>query len=150
NRYLELLASLRYDNFRTNYSDPNTAGASMLSRTDNLFSYRFGAVFHPTEKSSIYVAYGNAYNPSAEQGIIQNPSQAALAPEQTHTIEAGAKVDVLDGKLSLSGAVFQIEKTNLRITDPTNSTVSILDGIARVRGIELGVVGQLTDKWSVF
>src|SRR5262249_29907326 len=81
NRYFELLASLRYDNFRTSYSDPNTAGASMLSRSDNLFSYRFGAVFHPTAKSSIYVAYGNAYNPSAEQGIIQNPSQAALAPD---------------------------------------------------------------------
>src|SRR4029077_15709097 len=41
-------------------------------------------------------------------------------------------------------------KTNLRITDPTNNTVSILDGIARVDGIEVGVVGQVTDRWSVF
>ncbi|HYW60446.1 MAG TPA: TonB-dependent siderophore receptor [Xanthobacteraceae bacterium] len=150
NRYLEFLTSLRYDRFSTTYSDRNTAGAANLSRDDNLFSYRFGAVFHPTEKSSLYVAYGNAYNPSAEQGTFQNPSSAALAPEQTHTIEAGAKVDVLGGRLALSGAVFRIEKTNLRINDPTNNTVSILDGIARVQGVELGAVGQITDRWSVF
>jgi catecholate siderophore receptor len=151
-KYFELLASLRYDLFGTDYSDPNQALVvnRNLSRTDNLFSYRFGAVIHPTEKSTIYAAYGNSYNPSAELGTLTNASVAALAPEQTRTIEAGAKADVLGGQLSLAGAVFRIEKINLRIVNPFDQTVSVLDGIARVDGIELGATGKVTDRWSVF
>jgi catecholate siderophore receptor len=152
NKYIELLASLRLDHFDTDYTDPNQALVANrhLQRIDDLFSYRFGAVYHPTEKSSVYIAYGNSYNPSAEFGTLTDASVAALAPEQTHSIEAGAKADLLGGKLSLSAAVFRIEKTNLRITDPANTTVSILDGVARVDGVEVGAVGQVTDKWSVF
>jgi catecholate siderophore receptor len=151
-KYFELLASLRYDLFGTDYSDPNQALVvnRNLSRTDNLFSYRFGAVIHPTEKSTIYAAYGNSYNPSAELGTLTNASVAALAPEQTRTIEAGAKADVLGGQLSLAGAVFRIEKINLRIVNPFDQNVSVLDGIARVDGIELGATGKVTDRWSVF
>ena len=113
-------------------------------------SYRAGAVVHPTHNSSVYVAYGNAYNPSAELGTITNASVANLAPEQTKTLEAGYKVDVLNNQLSLSGAIFRIEKTNLRIANPFDNTVSILDGIARVDGVEFGVVGKLTEQWSMF
>jgi catecholate siderophore receptor len=151
-KYLELLVSLRYDHFATVYDDPNQALAvnRHLQRTDDMLSYRFGMVGHPTPNSSVYVAYGNSFNPSAELGVLANASVANLAPEQTVSLEAGAKVDVLDNRLSLTGAVFRIEKANLRITDPTDNTVSRLDGIARVDGIELGAVGKVTDRWSVF
>jgi catecholate siderophore receptor len=152
-KYFELLASLRYERFSTVYDDPNQALVTNqhLERTDYLFSYRFGAVFHPTEKSSVYVAYGNSYNPSAELGTLTNASTAALAPEQTRTIEVGAKADLRNGMLSLSGAIFRIEKTNLRINDPfAQTTTAILDGIARVDGIEVGATGKVTDQWSVF
>ena len=121
-----------------------------LQRTDNLFSYRFGAVVHPTEKSSIYAAYGNSYNPSAELGTLASASTAALAPEQTRSIEVGAKADVRNGQLSLTGAMFRIEKTNLRINDPFTTTVMVLDGVARVDGFEVGATGKVTDQWSVF
>jgi catecholate siderophore receptor len=151
-KYFELLASLRYDLFGTDYTDPNQVLVvnRNLSRTDNLFSYRFGAVVHPTEKSTIYAAYGNSYNPSAELGTLTNASVAALAPEQTRTIEVGAKADVRDGLISLAGAVFRIEKFNLRVTNPFDQTVSTLDGIARVDGMEVGATGKFTDRWSVF
>jgi catecholate siderophore receptor len=152
NQYFELLGSMRFDRFGTVYNDPNQAvlANQHLERSDNMLSYRFGAVGHPSKDSSVYIAYGNSYNPSAELGTLTNASVAALAPEQTITYEVGAKADVLKGKLTLSGAVFRIEKMNLRITDPTNNTVSVLDGVARVDGVEVGAVGKVTDKWSVF
>jgi catecholate siderophore receptor len=152
NKYIELLVSLRYDRFATVYDDPNQALAANrhLQRTDDMLSYRFGVVGHPTSNSSVYVAYGNSFNPSAELGTLANASVANLAPEQTTSLESGVKVDVLDNRLSLTGAVFRIEKANLRITDPTDNTVSRLDGIARVDGIELGAVGKVTDRWNVF
>lgn len=152
NKYFELLGSIRYDRFSTVYDDFNQPLANQhFARVDNLTSYRVGAIGHPTHNSSVYIAYGNAYNPSAELGTLTSPSLAALAPEQTKTLEVGAKVDVLNNQLSLSSAVFRIEKTNLRITDPNNTDQSsILDGVARVDGVEFGVVGKLTDQWSVF
>ena len=52
--------------------------------------------------------------------------------------------------ISLAGAVFRIEKTNLRINDPFNNTVMVLDGVARVDGVEVGATGKVTDRWSVF
>lgn len=151
-KFLELLGSVRFDRFEAKYLDPDQAVAANrnLQRTDNMWSYRFGVVLHPTGNSSIYGAYGNSYNPSAELGIIQNASAANLRPEQTKTVEIGAKVDVFNNQLSLTGAVFKIEKEGLRINDPVNTTVQILDGTARVTGLELGAAGKVTNKWSVF
>jgi catecholate siderophore receptor len=151
-KYFEVLASVRGDFFRTVYDDPNQAKVTdqHLERSDSMLSYRFGAVAHPMSNVSTYVAYGISYNPSAEQGTITNASTANLAPERTFTVEAGAKADVLQNRLSLTAAIFRIEKTNLRITDPTDSSVSILDGIARVDGVEFGAAGKIIDEWSVF
>jgi catecholate siderophore receptor len=152
NKYFELLASVRGDFFRTVYDDPNQAVVANqhLERSDSMVSYRFGAVGHPMSNVSTYVAYGISYNPSAELGTITNLSTANLAPERTFTIESGVKADLLNNQLSLTAAVFRIEKTNLRINDPTNSTVTILDGVARVDGVEFGAAGKITDAWSVF
>lgn len=151
NKYFEVLGSIRYDRFSTTYDDYNQAliANQHLARVDNLVSYRVGAVGHPTQNSSVYIAYGNAYNPSAELGTLTNASVASLAPEQTKTIEVGTKIDVTK-ELGVTGSIFRIEKTNLRIVDPVNTTVSVLDGIARVDGVELGVVGKLSDQWSLF
>ena len=154
-QYFELLASLRYDRYSTHYVDASAAaGANDLRRTDGMFSYRFGGVYHPTANSSLYVAYGNSYNPSAELGTLSgagNTATISLEPEKNVSYEAGVKVDVLDNKLSLTGAIFRIEKTNLRIPNDPSATVQflILDGLARVDGFELGVAGKVTDKWSL-
>ena len=69
-----------------------------------MLSYRFGGVFHPTSSSSLYVAYGNSYNPSAELGTLSSGT-TSLDPEKNVSYEAGVKVDVLGGGLSLTGAV---------------------------------------------
>lgn len=152
NQYFELLAALRYDIFDTDYT---TAGTPTLSRSDRLFSYRFGGVYHPVPNASLYVAYGNSYNPSAELGTLASAPTSTnsilLDPEKNETYEAGVKWDVLGGQLSLTGSVFRSDKTNMRVpTDPLNGNLAIsLDGLARVDGIELGVAGKVTDKWNI-
>ena len=120
-----------------------------------MVSWRVGGVFHPTPNSSLYAAYGVSYNPAAEFQTLStsstNGANVFLDPERNTTLEVGAKADVLNGRLTLSGAVFRTEKTNLRIPiDPATNTALVLDGVARVDGIELGVAGKLTDHWSVF
>jgi catecholate siderophore receptor len=149
-KYFELLTSVRFDRFATHYVDASAAaGANDLKSTDNMLSYRFGGVYHPTSNSSVYVAYGNSYNPSAELGTLSTGT-TSLAPEKNISYEAGVKVDVLGGGLSLTGAVFRIDKENLRVpADPLNTTVQILDGLARSQGFEVGAAGKFTDKWQI-
>lgn len=157
NQYWDILGAIRYDMFKTSYTDlTQTNPANRFSqRTDNMLSYRFGAVFHPTTNSSIYGAYGVSYNPSAEAGTLSSNPNATngvlLAPEKNTVWEVGAKVDVLDNRVTLSAAYFNIEKTNLRIpTDPNDSTLPlILDGLAVSKGVEFGLVGRITEKWQM-
>jgi catecholate siderophore receptor len=155
NEFFELLGSIRYDRFSTDFENLGTTPVTNLSRTDKMVSWRVGGVFHPTKNSSVYAAYGISHNPSAEFSTLSsagnNAANTLLDPERNTTIEVGAKADVLGGKLSLSGAIFRIEKTNLRIPiDPATNTALVLDGLARVDGIELGAAGKLTDQWQVF
>ncbi|ABE64366.1 TonB-dependent siderophore receptor [Nitrobacter hamburgensis X14] len=157
NKYFELLGSIRYDNFRSKYTNFALApGSEQLGRTDDMVSWRVGGVFHPTSKSSLYAAYGVSYNPAAEFQTLDardnNAANPLLAPERNTTIEVGAKADVLNGKLTLSGAVFRIEKTNLRIPiDPIAGNLAlVLGGLARVDGVEVSAAGKLTDQWGLF
>ena len=160
NQYFELLGAVRWDRFHTTWQDPfnATVASRFLHREDDMFSYRVGGVFHPTPNSSIYVAYGVSYNPSAELGTLGagNSLTASVQapPERNESIEAGVKVDLLQNRLSVTAAIFQIEKTNMRIANdaslPADRQVTILDGVAQVRGFEVGVAGSLTDKWQIF
>ena len=156
NDYFEIMGAIRYDNFETAFDDPGNAAlaARHLERTDKLTSYRVGGVFHPTKNSSIYIAQGVSYNPSAELGILSsapnNAANATLAPEKNTTIELGGKVDLLNDRLSVTAAIFRIEKENMRVPiDPILNTALVLDGIGRVDGFEAGVAGRITDQWSI-
>src|SRR5262249_16452238 len=75
---------------------------------------------------------------------------ANLGPVKAHSYEAGAKAGVLDGSLSLTGAVFRTIVDNAQTNDPENPSVLVLNGNQRVQGLELGVNGYITRQWEVF
>jgi catecholate siderophore receptor len=56
---------------------------------------------------------------------------------------------VLDGDLSLTGAVFRTEKTNARTRDGTGS-VQVTAGRIRIDGMELTAAGRITPAWELF
>ena len=86
--WFELLGGVRYDNFK---AEGPVAGV-MQSRTDDLWSWRVGAVFKPTINSSIYVMRGTSFNPSAEFLTFGTNNPANLAPEKNETTEIGARL----------------------------------------------------------
>ena len=75
---------------------------------------------------------------------------ATVAPEKTTIYEAGTKWNVLNQRLTLTGALYQMQMANVRETDPNNPLADILAGNYRVRGMEVSATGQLTDRWSIF
>ena len=108
-------------------------------------------------------AYGGL-NPTLAGGNTQ-----IFGPEKNKAIELGTKWELFDRHLLLTAALFQTTKDNARESQnvgsaaaaaplgcvyPTGTTGNIsciTAGAAyRIRGIDLGVGGKITDKWSVF
>ncbi|MFZ6773151.1 TonB-dependent receptor [Undibacterium sp. SXout7W] len=145
----KLVAGVRWDRYRASQSaySYSTKVRTDLSHTDNMLSTRAGLIWQPTEMQSYYVSYGTSFNPSTET-LALSASNVNLDPEKNKSIELGTKLDFLDGNLSLNGAVFRVQKTNARTTDPLTSVVT-LSGDTQVQGIELGIVGRVTSAWQV-
>ncbi|MBL8283815.1 MAG: TonB-dependent siderophore receptor [Acinetobacter johnsonii] len=128
------------------------AGDQVTIKNDSDFiNYQVGLVYKPVENGSIYASYATSSNPvgvdggDGSEGItaaIQN-----LKPEEVRTMELGTKWDVLNDKLNLTAAIFRTEKTNTRATADDGTTKNI--GETRVDGFELGVNGNITEKWAL-
>jgi catecholate siderophore receptor len=169
----ELNAGVRWENNRAEFQNlaldtypPGTTPLTALQLApqisdDNLFSYRFGAVFKPAETVSLYAAYGNAKTPASATvrqgcGVLGSPTAAdpcAVAPEKAVNYEIGAKADLLNRKLQLTAALFRNERTNFRVpsNDPAQPAgLQVLDGRSRVDGLTLGASGYITPAWMVF
>lgn len=149
--YVELLGSFRLDGFGADYRTTNAMGVvSNLHSRDILINWRGGLVLHPIAATSLYGMIGSSSNPSAEGGTLSEAT-FSLDPEKNLVMEAGAKADLLDARLSLGGSVFQIEKRNARVpgTDPMGPA-QILAGKQRVRGFNVGASGALFEVWKVF
>ena len=112
-------------------------------------SYRAGGIWQPTLAQSYYASYSTSFNPSLEQLTNTTGTAAtALPPETNKAYEVGGKLDILAGKLSVDGAVFQITQDNARAQD-ANGNFSAT-GTIRVRGARLGGSGLLAAGWKVF
>ena len=119
-----------------------------FERTDNLWSGRAGLIWQPTNAQSYYVSWSNGYNPSGELGVYGasstnlNAINQYLDPEETYNYEVGATWDFTPA-LRLRTAIFRVEKTNARYTDPLDGIVK-LQGKRRVDGVEFELAGSIT------
>ncbi|WP_460423093.1 TonB-dependent receptor [Pseudomonas sp. ZL2] len=141
------LLGVRYDVFDQEYGDDLTR--TDLSRTDTTWSPRIGLVYQPDAIQSYYVSVSRSYQPSSEVFALSAGNQG-LEPEETTNYEIGAKWDLLDSRLALTAALFRLERTNMKTTDPANPAQLVLAGEQRTDGFEATLSGQLTDKWQVY
>ncbi|MFN4282190.1 MAG: TonB-dependent receptor [Alphaproteobacteria bacterium] len=146
----DFLIGGRYDYIDTEVASTAVGGAvTPFGRIDKEFSWRTGLVYKPMTNGSIYASYGTSFNPSGER-LTLNANTQSVPPEETQTYEVGTKWDLFNEQLSLTGAIFRIEKTNARTADPLGGTVQVLDGEQRVDGFELGASGTLMPGWKVY
>ena len=156
-RQWKAVLGARFDRFEGDYNvrgfnsngSVNSSNTYDLSRTDNVWSWRSGLIWQPDMAQSYYFSYGTSFNPSGETYSLDKAT-AKVDPEKNRNIELGAKWDLLDGDASLRAALFRIEKTNERNTDPDDTTLVTLSGKRHTNGIELEGSGRLTERWEVF
>ncbi|MGH6627801.1 MAG: TonB-dependent receptor [Burkholderiaceae bacterium] len=140
------LLGARYDVFKQSTSFERTLPA--LARSDRDFSPRAGLVWQPSDSQSYYVSYSRSFQPSAEQFALA-ANNVANEPESTRNREIGTKLDFLDGALSVTAALFNLERSNIKNTDPNNPRVQINVGKQRTNGLELTANGRLPGRWDI-
>jgi catecholate siderophore receptor len=136
----------RWDRFNSGFSEAFSGTA--FTRTDTFSSPRAAVIFKPDEAQSYYLSYGTSYNPAIEYLIVA-PSNNSLSPEKNSTVELGVKDRILNGNADLTGAVFDTRVENVRISDPDDPTVQQMPFDQRVKGVEIGISGYLTELWEV-
>jgi len=137
---VSVLGGLRYDSMKL---EQRKQGAELETMDDNKLSYRAGLVYQLTDEFSAYTSLGRSWQlPYA--GTYINPKLAELF--RTDLQEVGVKAFMLDDRLMLNAALFQIDQEQPR-TD-TNGDVVDKDEF-RHKGIELEARGQITEVWNI-
>jgi catecholate siderophore receptor len=160
----ELTTGLRFEHFNTetdaaanSTTTPVVLQSSRFARTDNLLSWKFAALYKPTESSSVYATVANSQKPPGSDNFTlvantpsTNVNNSSLDPQKALNLEVGGKIELLAGKLFATGALFKSTNENdLARPDPGNPDAVIQYGEREVKGVELGLVGQVTDKWQI-
>ena len=144
----QAVIGIRHDQFKTHYDNIKTN--QIIDVSDNLISPRAGLIFKPVENLSIYGSYSLSYVPRAGDQLISiTATTSSLQPEKFVNREIGAKYDITPN-LSLTAAVYKLERQNVAITDPANTSQNIIVDGQETKGAELGIAGKMTDRWSMF
>lgn len=143
----KLVLGARFDSFDIDVTD--IAGNDQFTRKDEEITPRLGAIYKPVENISIYTSYSETFTPrSGDQFLSLNLDTASTRPQFTENIEGGVKWDIRPD-LSVTAAVFSLNRQGFTSIDPENQQELITIDGAKVTGLELQLIGNLTDQWSV-
>jgi catecholate siderophore receptor len=143
-RHVQVIGGLRFDRFDLQYH--NNRNGDTLTRPDHLVSPRAGVVIKPIEPFS---SYSVSYLPSSgDQFSSLTAVTKQMQPEKFSNYEVGTKWDVRP-ELSLTMAVYRLNRTNTRSTDPNDPTRIVQTGSQRSQGYELGLNGRVAPWWQI-
>lgn len=153
---LSLNLGLRLDDYDITRTGGAGEAAYRYARQDTLFTWNAGLTYKLNDQGMVYLAYATSANPMGQEldaggGAYSGLDEAGqlLDPEENRSIELGTKWDL--GHLGLTVAAFQTTKSNARETLGRGDTaVTLATGKYRVRGIELGMAGKVTDRLSLY
>jgi catecholate siderophore receptor len=146
-RYVQVVAGLRFDHFDLQFHNNRTG--EDLRRIDNLVSPRVGLIVKPVTAVSIYGNYSVSYLPSSgDQFSSLTTITQQVKPEKFNNYEAGVKWD-FRRTLSLTTAVYRLDRLNTRATDPNDPTRILQTGSQRINGFEVGLNGAVTRSWRL-
>ncbi len=139
-----ITGALRHDRTSAIYAAPDTAPNKKSFTTP-----RIGAVWQFASNQAVYAQYQDAVSANNGRDTV---TLAALKAEKAEQFEIGHKIELFDGKLASTVALYELTKRNrggsVPAADPPfYNTVTV--GKARSRGIEWDVSGQLTPSLSL-
>lgn len=160
----QLTGGFRVEHFKAHIENPTLTGALAPDAdrriSDTTLSGKLGLVYKPQDNGSIYASAGVSALPPGS--YLSNPDisrtgnnslpnyKAGAKTQQNINIEFGTKWDFFDKRLSTSAALFYTEKQNIPVDTPLAGAPNSWEYTDQeLYGLELGVAGQITDRWSV-
>ena len=134
---LQVRLGARYDDFTLRTENYRTDVDS--ERKDNRISPQVGIVYELAAPVTLYAAYSEGFRAN----IGTDVGGRIFDPEISKSMEVGAKLTLLDGGLTGTFTLYQLEKENVLASDINNPGFSVPLGEARSRGVELDVDGRL-------
>lgn len=156
---------VRVDHYKTRFDSNALATAALnpgvpvgslvhsnLSVDGYLTNGKLSALYKPTPDSSVYALVASSKLPPGSSFTLSTATSSAqninADPQETLTKEVGGKIDMLKQRLSLTLALYDTTVKNEVEQDPA-TLLYYQTGKKSVRGVELGVTGELMRKWLI-
>lgn len=162
NDHWQVFFGLRQDTIDYSNDVVSRGDAIDYAYKDDFYNGHLGLVYSIFDDANIYATYSTATNINGGEsdlgancgygGLCGDPDQAAMAdPETVENIEFGTKWSVLDEKLFIAAAWFQLTKYDVMesVGDAYSTLGTLNTGKNRVDGIELAMNGNLSEQLSV-
>jgi catecholate siderophore receptor len=126
---------------------------------DTLVNGHFGLSYKVLPKLVVYGSAASAQDINSGEAdagtssgyggaVLYQNSIAGAKPETSINLELGAKWNLFDDKLLATAAVFQTRKKDVMEGANYDTVGTFNTGTNRVRGVEFGIAGDVTDKLS--
>lgn len=162
NPWLSIHGGVRVDAFNYSNTVDSRGTVTDYRYKDTLWNGHAGIGIKPLDEVYVYFNWGSAKNINGgESDLGGNCGYGGICvddgtdigdgrPEGSTSYELGVKADLFDDRLLLTAAAFQITKSDVFESAGTGYEAggSLNTSENRVRGIELGLVGNITPKLS--
>ncbi len=153
-----VFAGVRADKFDF---DLVTQNASLVQAhydySDTITNSHLGVVYDINDVGNLYFTWSTAADINGGESdvgtssgyggtVIFNGSVAGAKPERSDNYELGTKWNLFDETLLLTGAIFEVTKSDIMEGADYASVGTFNTGEIQVRGIEFGATGQVTSK----
>ena len=166
-RHWQLTGGIRVEHYDLDFAGhqlvniPAGAGPVQWSDSETTVGGKIGLAYKPVDNGTFYASYGLSHLPHGS--LLSNPDIArnggngfpgfvpGADPVELHNYELGVKWDWFNGKLSTTAALFHTEKK--KVGYPTTDGVlppGVVYGRQEVQGLELGIAGEITERWKVY
>ncbi|WP_343647045.1 ferrichrome porin FhuA [Enterobacter sp.] len=123
----------------------NRVTNTTAKRDDTQFTWRGGVNYLFDNGVTPYFSYSESFEPSSQADAQGKP----FSPSKGKQYEAGVKYVPNDRPIVITGAVYQLTKTNNLMADPAGGFFSVEGGEIRARGVELEAKAALSASVNV-
>ncbi|MGI4841182.1 MAG: TonB-dependent siderophore receptor [Janthinobacterium lividum] len=124
-------------------SQTHVVGAELSGFNQKKWVPNYGIAYDLTDEITAYANLLNGFSGSANFDISGN----SLAPSESRAKEVGLKFSLLDDRLTMTTAVFDIEQTNVPVANQTGQYLGT-EG-RKSKGFDFDLNGQIMPGWDV-
>ncbi|MEX0738582.1 MAG: TonB-dependent siderophore receptor [Pseudohongiella sp.] len=136
---LQIRLGFRHDDF--SQRTDNRLNGNSARQSDTRISPQLGLVYAVNNEVSLYSTYGEGFRANSGADFTGR----AFDPNQSSSLEAGVKFELMNRRLQGNVAIFEQKQKNMLSSDAQNPGFSVAIGEARSCGLEFDLMGRLAE-----